>query len=139
MSGEDEVRQASKQFYTALNRMAHGDASTMADIWSHAATVTAMHPIGGREVGWEAVRGSFEQVAKLSSDGKIELAEQLIQVAGDVACEIGIERGQITLGGHQATIDQRVTNIYQRQQGAWKLVHHHTDTSPGMLDILQRL
>jgi ketosteroid isomerase-like protein len=139
MADDHEVREASQRFYAALNRMANGDSSAMAEVWSHEASVTAMHPIGGREVGWDAVRGSFEQVAKLSSDGKIELAEQLIQVAGDVACEIGIERGQITLGGHQATIDQRVTNIYQRQQGAWKLVHHHTDTSPGMLDILQRL
>jgi uncharacterized protein (TIGR02246 family) len=138
MSAEDEVRKASQQFYAALNRMANGDSGAMADIWSHSATVTTMHPIGGREVGWDAVRASFEQVAKVASDGKIELKDQLIRVAGDVAYEMGVEHGGMTLAGHQAAIEHRVTNIYQRQGGAW-MVHHHTDTSPAMLDILKRL
>jgi uncharacterized protein (TIGR02246 family) len=139
MSAEDEVRRASQEFYAALNRMADGDSGAMADIWSHSATVTTMHPIGGREVGWDAVRASFEQVAQVASGGKIELKDQLIRVAGDVAYEMGVEQGQLKLGGHQAAIEHRVTNIYQRQAGAWKMVHHHTDTSPAMLDILSRL
>lgn len=139
MSTEDEVRQASEQFYGALNRMANGDADPLADIWSHNATVTAMHPIGGREVGWDAVRGSFEQVAQLASDGKIGLKDQLIQVAGDVAYEVGIEYGQLQLAGQQVTIEHRVTNIYRREAGAWKIIHHHTDVSPAMLDVLSRL
>lgn len=139
MSTENEVRNASKQFYTSLNRMANGDACAMADIWKHSPSVMAMHPIGGREVGWDAVRASFEKVAQLASDGKIELKEQLIRVVGDVAFEAGIEHGQIKLGGQQATIEHRVTNIYQREAGAWKVIHHHTDTSPAMLDVLSRL
>jgi uncharacterized protein (TIGR02246 family) len=139
MSAEDEVRKASQQLYAALNRMANGDSGAMAEVWSHSATVTTMHPIGGREVGWDAVRASFEQVAKLASDGKVELKDQLIRVAGDLAYEMGVERGQLKLAGHQAAIEHRVTNIYQREAGRWKLVHHHTDTSPAMLDILKRL
>lgn len=136
---EDEVRKASKQFYAGLNRMANGDAKPLADIWSHSAAVTAMHPIGGRQVGWDAVRASFEQVAQLASDGKVELKDQLIRVAGDVAYEVGVERGQLKLAGQQVTIEHRVTNIYQRQAGAWKMTHHHTDASPAMLDVLNRL
>jgi uncharacterized protein (TIGR02246 family) len=139
MSAEDEVRKASQQFYAALNRMVNGDSGAMADIWSHSATVTTMHPIGGREVGWDAVRASFEQVAEVASDGKVELKDQLIRVAGDVAYEMGVEQGQLKLAGHQAGIEHRVTNVYQRQAGAWKMVHHHTDKSPAMLDILSRL
>lgn len=139
MSTEDEVRKASKQFYAGLNRMANGDASSMADIWSHSATVTAMHPIGGRQVGWDAIRGSFEQFAQLASDGKVELKNQLIHVAGDMACEVGVENGQMKLAGQQVTIEHRVTNIYQRQAEAWKMIHHHTDISPAVLDVLSRL
>lgn len=139
MSTEDEVRNASKQFYTGLNRMANGDSGPLADIWLHSAAVTAMHPIGGREVGWDAVRASFEKVAELASEGKIELKDQIIRVAGDVACEAGIEHGHLKLAGQQVTIEHRVTNIYQREAGAWKIVHHHTDISPAMLDVLSRL
>ena len=131
MSTEDKVRNASKQFYAGLNRMVNGDSRPLSDIWSHSASVTAMHPIGGREVGWDAVRASFEKVAQLASDGKIELKNQLIRVAGDGAYEAGIEHGQLKLAGQQVTIEHRVTNIYQREAGAWKIVHHHTDTSGG--------
>lgn len=139
MSAEDEVRKASQQFYAGLNHMANGDAGPLADSWSHGAAVTTMHPIGGREVGWDAVRGSFEQVARLSSDGKIELQDQRIQIAGDMAFEVGIEQGQFKIAGHLVSINHRVTNIYQRIAGAWKIIHHHADISPAMLDVLSRL
>ncbi len=139
MSTEDELRKASKQFYDALNSMAKGDASSMADIWSHSADVTVLHPIGGREVGWEAVKASFHQVAKLASDGSVELKDQLIRVAGDFAYEIGVEEGQLTLAGYDGDFEHRVTNIYRQEGGAWKMVHHHSDPSAVMLDILGRL
>jgi ketosteroid isomerase-like protein len=139
MSTEDEVRKASRRFYAGLNRMANGDAAPLADIWSHGESVTAMHPVGGREVGWDAVRASFEQVAQMASDGKVELKDQFIHVVGDVACEAGVEHGRLKLAGHQVTIEQRVTNIYQREAGTWRITHHHTDTSPEMQEVIGRL
>jgi ketosteroid isomerase-like protein len=36
-------------------------------------------------------------------------------------------------------IEQRVTNVYRRESGAWKIVHHHADLSPAMIDVLSRL
>ncbi len=139
MSTEDEIRKASGQFYAGLNRMANGEVGALSDIWSHGAGVTTMHPIGGRELGWDAVKGSFDGVAKVSSDGKIGLKEQLIQVAGDMAYESGIEHGKFKMAGHQVILEHRVTNIYRREAGAWKIVHHHADTSAAMLEILSRL
>jgi ketosteroid isomerase-like protein len=139
MSTEDQVRQASEQFYAALNRLANGDASSMADIWSHSATVTTMHPIGGREVGWDEVKEPWGQVAQLMSDGQVNLNGQLIQVSGDMAYEVGTEQGQATIAGEQVAFNHRVTNIYRRESGIWKIVHHHTDLSQAMLDILSRL
>ncbi len=139
MSADNDIREASKQFYAALNRMANGDSGSMADVWSHGAAVTAMHPIGGREVGWDAVGGSFAKVAKISSEGKIGLKDQQIQAAGDMAYELGVEHGQLKIAGTQVSIEHRVTNVYRREGGAWKLVHHHTDVSPAMLDVLKRL
>jgi ketosteroid isomerase-like protein len=31
-----------------------------------------------------------------------------------------------------------VTNVYRREDGQWKMVHHHTDVSQGLVDIMQR-
>ena len=139
MSTENEVHKASEQFYAALNRMVKGDAGSLSDIWSHNGDVTAMHPIGGRQVGWDKVRESFQQVAQIASEGKVKLEDQMIQATGDMAYELGVERGQATLAGQQVTLGQRVTNIYRRETGVWKIVHHHTDVSPAMLDVLKRL
>ena len=111
MTAETEVRSASEKFYAGLNRMVKGDAAPLGDIWSHGATVSTMHPIGGREVGWDNVRKSWEQVAQLATDGQVKLSDQVIQAAGDLAYELGVEHGQFTLGGQKVIIDERVTNI----------------------------
>src|SRR5438105_10766874 len=114
MATDDEVRKASNQFYAALNNMANGDAGSMADIMSHSADVTTMHPLGGREVGWDEVAGPWGQVASMASGGHVELADQLIRASGDMAYEVGVEKGQMTIAGRQVAINQRVTNVYRR-------------------------
>jgi ketosteroid isomerase-like protein len=139
MQADEEVRAASAQLYAALNRMLNGDPGSLSDIWSHSTTVTTMHPIGGREVGWDQVKKSLEQVAQLTSAGQVRPSEQFIQVAGDVAYELGVERARFTLAGQPVAGDCRVTNIYRRESGSWKVVHHHTDATPAMLDVASRL
>jgi Ketosteroid isomerase homolog len=139
MSAEEEVRSASKNFYTALNQMANGDATSMADGWSHSPDVTAMHPINGREMGWDAVNASFGQFAQAATDGAISLKDQVIRVNGDVAYEIGTEQGRCKFGGHPVELNHRVTNIYRREDGGWRMIHHHSDTSPAMLDVLSKM
>ncbi len=138
MTAEDEVRAASEEFYAALNRMLAGDAGSLSDIWSHSSTVTTMHPIGGREIGWQQVRESFERVARKSTGGQVELTDQLIRIAGDVAYELGVEHAQFSIAGEPLSLNSRVTNIYHRQAGAWKIVHHHGDKSPGIFEALSR-
>jgi ketosteroid isomerase-like protein len=138
-SPEEEVREASARFYAGLNQMANGDGVGLADIWSHGADVTTMHPIGGREVGWGKVKESFQQVAQVARDGRIRLDDQIIRVTGDLAYELGVERGALDLAGQGVAVDGRVTNIYRREGGDWKLVHHHADTSPAMVAVINRL
>jgi ketosteroid isomerase-like protein len=91
--------------------------NTVADLWKE--------PITGILPMKRSVRGSD--------------LDQFIQVAGDAAYELGVEHGQFTLAGQPVTGDCRVTNIYRRESGAWKIVHHHTDTAQSMIDVLSRL
>jgi len=139
MSSEDEVRGASAAFYDALNRLLDGDASRMQAIWSHGASVSTMHPMGGRETGWDQVRGSFEQVTGLGARGHVDLRDQRIETVGDLAYEVGVEKGRLSLAGEEAPLEHRVTNVYRRENGEWKIVHQHTDLSPAMIDLLSRL
>lgn len=139
MTNLDEVRRASAAFYDALNKMARGDDTAMQNVWIKGDGVTAQHPIGGRDMGSDTVLASFSKVAKIAGGGDIRLEDQSINAGSDMAVETGVEIGTLTLAGHEARIEHRVTNVYQRQGGAWKLAHHHTDLSPGMLELLERL
>jgi ketosteroid isomerase-like protein len=91
-----------------------------------------MHPLGGRQVGWAEVRKTWEQIAQRSSEGKVELKDQLIRLAGEIAYEVGVEHVEAKLGGQKVAAKIRVTNIYRREAGAWKITHHHTDMSPAV-------
>ena len=132
MTTKREIREVSTQFYAALTRMLNGDARALSDVWSHRSFVTAMHPLGGRQVGWGEVRKTWEQIAQRSSGGKVELQDQLIRLAGEIAYEVGVEHVEAKLGGQIVAAKIRVTNIYQREAGAWKITHHHTDMSPAL-------
>jgi len=136
MSTEDEVRAVSDRFYSALSRL---DVSQLESVWSQSRTVSTMHPMGGEQVGWPEVRKSFEEAAGAMSDVHVELVGQRIRTGEDLAYEIGIESGHGTIAGERVEIEHRVTNVYRRESGQWKMVHHHTDVSPAMVEVLRRL
>jgi ketosteroid isomerase-like protein len=138
MAVEDEIRQASEQFYEALNRAINGDSVPIIEVWSHGSDVTAMHPLGGRQTGWEEVRASWEQVAEEFSDGQVSIEDLVVvPLADDVAYTLGTEQGQAKLGDETVRIDWRVTNIYRREEGEWNVVHHHTDVSHALVEVLK--
>jgi ketosteroid isomerase-like protein len=139
MSSKDEVRNASNQFYAALNKMVNGSSQSLSEIWSHNSEVTTLHPIGGRQVGWKDVWATWDQTAQVASEGQVELQDQFIRVVGDLAYEIGVEKAGFRIAGQKVTDKVRVTNIYQKEGGTWKIVHHHSDLSPAMVEILNKL
>jgi len=119
--------------------MVNGDAQPLSDIWSHSEGVTTLHPTGGRQVGWDEVWETWDQVAQVSSEGKVEMRDQLIRVSGDVAYEIGVENAEFKIAGEKVAGEIRVTNIYQKENGTWKIVHHHTDVAPPMVEVISRV
>jgi ketosteroid isomerase-like protein len=139
MALEDEIRQASEQFYAALNRAINGDPGPMMEVWSHGSDVTAMHPLGGRETGWEEVRASWEQVAQVFSEGQVSLdGLMIVPLSDDVVYTLGTENGQAKLGDETVGVDWRATNIHQHEGGEWKMVHHHAEVSPALVQALER-
>ena len=139
MAVEDEIRQASEQFYVAITRAINGDPGPMTEVWSHGSDVATLHPLGGRETGWEEGRASWEQVAQAFSDGQVSIEDLVVvPLSEDVAYTLGSEHGQAKLGDQTVGIDWRVTNIYRHEEGEWKVVLHHTDVSPTLVEVLNR-
>jgi|GEM_PF-139565 len=130
----DDVRKASRKFYEALSGMCEGHAGTMADVWTHGDRATAFHPIGSNAFGSNDILKSFDEVAKMSSGGHVHIKDQHIHVVGDLAYEVGQEEGEGTFNGRTMKFSQRVTNIYERENGEWKMVHHHSDPSTNLVE-----
>ena len=138
---EDGVEAVSDAFYGLLNEMMVGTpvAERIAPLWLDAEGVTAMHPIGGRDTGLEVLIGAFDGVASMATGGDIRIDDQAIAVFGDTAIETGVERGRAVLAGEEIALEYRVTNVYLRTEDGWRMVHHHTDLSMPIIDLLTRL
>jgi ketosteroid isomerase-like protein len=50
-------------------------------------------------------------------------------VADDLACIAEVERFKAKVGGSDdvATVALRVTSVFRRENGGWRLVHRHAD------------
>jgi ketosteroid isomerase-like protein len=65
----------------------------------------------------------------------VALDELVVVPVADVAAyTLGTEHGQAKIGDELVRFEWRVTNIYRREGGGWKIVHHHTDVSPAMVE-----
>jgi ketosteroid isomerase-like protein len=126
-TGADAVRDASDQLYDALEELLNGDASAMAEVWSHEDDVTTMTELGGRDEGWDAISGSMAEAAAVCSDGTATRTDQVIRVTGDLAYELCTESLSATFMGEPITWEHRATNIYRKENGEWKVVHQHAD------------
>ncbi|MBJ3761427.1 nuclear transport factor 2 family protein [Maribius pontilimi] len=137
----DEVKAVSDAFYGALNEMLQGTpiSERVASLWLDAPDVTAQHPLGGRDTGLATLVGAFDGVASMASGGTLTLEDQAIAVFGDTAVETGVETGTATLSGEEIPLGYRVTNVYTLTDDGWRMVHHHTDLSPPLIDLMARL
>ena len=99
-----------------------------------------MHPIGGREVGRDQVLATWEQAGSAFSEGKASADDVvIIPLSDDVAYTVCTERFEGNVAGEMMRGEWRATNIYRREDGGWKIVHHHTDASPELMEMLARL
>jgi ketosteroid isomerase-like protein len=125
------VEQAAAQFYKSLNVLFTGDATPMLQVWSHADDVTYMGPAGGFQVGWDQVRGAWESQAALKLGGNIEANGTHVTVSGNLACVQCYEVGDnLNAEGGAEKVSIRATNLFRKENGAWKMIGHHTDLLP---------
>lgn len=51
-------------------------------------------------------------------------------VIGEMAYTVGYEHTQASVNGEPRTYSLRVTQVYRREDGEWKVAHRHADTLP---------
>jgi ketosteroid isomerase-like protein len=97
-------------------------------MWSSKNPVTLLGADATKQ-GAEEVRRFFEVVASWSSNCtayRFELAAA--EVSGDLAYTVGFEHMSVSFrAGLVAPISLRVTHVYRRENGEWRIVHRHGD------------
>ncbi len=129
------VRAASDAFYAALNTMFTGDVAPMQAVWSHEGDVSQLGPFGGRINGWDAVGKEWVHTASLKLGGKV-VAENVQVVAGVcMGYTVTEEVGQnMSAEGKPVEVRFRATNVFRKEKGGWKMIHHHTDISQALVN-----
>lgn len=119
MSDQVAVLFANEAFYAAF---AARDVAALEALWSHRADVSCIHPGWGPLVGRDAVMESWRDIVTGRQPPKITCHGARAAVLGSVAYVICFERvGEGTL---------IATNIFSREDGAWKMVHHQAGACP---------
>jgi ketosteroid isomerase-like protein len=107
----------------------NGDVEPRKQLWSQADPVTLLGAFGVAASGWSEVSETFDWVASQFSRGdEFKLEVIAAGVSGDLAYTVGYEHSLVSRDGGPARRNRlRVTHVYRRENGEWKIVHRHGD------------
>lgn len=111
---EAEVLSANEAFYAAFARR---DVEAMESLWSSRIDLACVHPGWDALVGRREVLQSWRAILSSPEAPEVECMAAVAHVVGDVAYVVCNE----VLPGAELC----ATNVFVREGGMWKLVHHH--------------
>jgi ketosteroid isomerase-like protein len=112
----------------AEHALHNGDAGPRHAMWSRKEPVTVFGAWLSC-AGQDDVRGVFDKLAETFSDCT-SYGEELVAAgaSGDLAYTVTYENTSASVNGEPRTYTLRVTHVYRREDGEWKIVHRHGDT-----------
>lgn len=122
-----KLMQATDKFYESLVKLLHGDAEPMFEVWSHKEDITYMGPVGGLLVGWQKIKESWTLQAKSITKGQVQPKNLHFYESDGLGVVVGYEDSVVTVDGKLVQIKLRATSIFRMENGAFKMIAHHTD------------
>ena len=138
MSASD-LAQIIEHSHRALDAFMKGDAAPAKSLFSRRDDVTLANPFGPAVRGWPQIEPTLERAAAHYREGEVSGFERISEFAtGELAYVVEVERLRAKVGGADeiTPLALRVTTIFRREDGAWKIVHRHADpiTTPRPAD-----
>jgi len=122
MSDRDAVLQANAAFYHAFESL---ELRHMEEVWLRAPHITCVHPGWGLLVGWGPVMESWERIFTSTFEMRFTLTNVAAEVRADVAWVVVTENIESRQRDGKVTAEVQATNLFERRDGRWFLVHHH--------------
>jgi ketosteroid isomerase-like protein len=114
----------------AMQSLVEGDPEPFKALTSQADDVTIFGALGVYKRGKDEARQDTEWVAsRFHGARKISIETLALGASGDLGYSAWLERGEVRLVGREdyAPIALRVTHIFRRENGEWKIIHRHGD------------
>jgi ketosteroid isomerase-like protein len=129
---DDAFAKTLEEAAAAATAMQNGDPGPMINFWAVSDDTTLFGAWGPIEKGHKAVTDTMRWVgSRFSGTDAVEVEHSVIASSGDLAYTVGFERSQVSVGdGARRDMVIRVTHIYRRIDGDWKLIHRHADFPP---------
>ena len=126
-SGVDRVIEHA---HLALGTIIKGSSEEYIRLFSERDDISLGNPFGPFAKGRQKVVETLANAATRYRDGEV-VAFDLINkhVTPDLALLVEVERFRAKVGGsaESVTIAVRTTQVFRPEEGAWKMVHRHTD------------
>ena len=119
-----------KQREEASNAFANGDINSLDKISTQNSPASIFDPSGYSVQGVEDVNAKNTKSVELFKSGSINKFEVLHKAEdNNIAYWVGIQHSIVQMKGQDRGIpmDLRVTEIFRREDGQWKLFHRHAD------------
>ena len=134
MVGSD-FETAIDEYHRSVDAFTRGDPEPQKPLWSRGDDVVLANPLGPPVRGWNAVERAMNDAASLVREGEPNRYERIAEyTTGDLGYIVEIQRGRAKFGGSDeaATVSLRVTTIWRREAGEWRITLRHADaiTSP---------
>jgi hypothetical protein len=125
----ESFRAAVAQANHANEELLAGRSGPLVACFSHRADASVLGGFGGHELGWKQLGPRLEWVGETFAGGHCEYEELSIVVGSDLAYVVQLERGEARIKGRagRERLELRVTMVFRREDGQWKLVHRHAD------------
>jgi ketosteroid isomerase-like protein len=125
---DDFLAWVNTSLYEAELALHNGNPAPRRALWSRHEPVSVFG-------AWRNAHGQAEIDALFAYLGKsfsnctsFAFEVQAWDVVGDVAYTASLERTAVSVDGVPRTYTLRVTQVYRREDGAWRVAHRHGDT-----------
>lgn len=129
--GDPELRAFLERFEHATQEFINGNNEPWLEIASRRDDVTIMGGWGAFERGWAEVRSRYDWAAARfrPSNAKLRVEYLASGASGDLAYTVAIERSESLIVGQerQRLQELRVTHLFRKEGGTWKLIHRQAD------------
>ena len=125
MDDTTEVERINNKFYAAFESLS---IEKMDGVWSHGDNTVCVHPGWDMFTGWLAIRESWLRIFENTQAIKFVITNTKIRIVNDIAIVVCLENIENIVDGQNIKFGVLATNIFERHNNKWLMIHHHGST-----------